>query len=72
MEPTEGRTADDLPLIGPAVDGRAFTSYSPTCTRCAAYSVRETGATGWFPRAEMSGLPLHSGIQRWLDEPASG
>ena len=34
-----------------------------------AYSVRETDATGWFTRAEMSGLPLHSGIQRWLDEP---
>ena len=37
-----------------------------------AYSVRETDATGWFTRAEMSGLPPHSGIQRWLDEPPSG
>ena len=33
-----------------------------------AYSVLETDATGWFTAQEMRNLPLHSGVQRWLDE----
>ena len=33
-----------------------------------AYSVLETDATGWFTTQEMRNLPLHSGVERWLDE----
>lgn len=37
-----------------------------------AYSVLETDATGWFTTQEMRNLPLHSGVQRWLDELGTG
>jgi 8-oxo-dGTP diphosphatase len=33
-----------------------------------AYSVRETDATGWFTRDEMSSLTLHPGLRKSLDE----
>jgi ADP-ribose pyrophosphatase YjhB (NUDIX family) len=36
-----------------------------------AYSVRATDATGWFTRNEMRNLPLHSGLQRWLNQAAA-
>jgi 8-oxo-dGTP diphosphatase len=36
-----------------------------------AYSVLETDATGWFTRKEMRNLPLHSGLQRLLDQAAA-
>jgi 8-oxo-dGTP pyrophosphatase MutT (NUDIX family) len=32
-----------------------------------AFCGQETDATGWFTREEMRHLPLHPGIQRWLD-----
>ena len=32
----------------------------------AAYCVRETEATGWFTREEMSGLSLHPEFRKWL------
>jgi len=36
-----------------------------------AFSVRETDATGWFTRAEMSTLFLHPGLRQWLEEHGS-
>jgi len=32
-----------------------------------AFCGQETDATGWFTREEIRSLPLHPGIQRWLD-----
>jgi hypothetical protein len=33
-----------------------------------AYSVLETGATGWFTTQKTRTLPLHSGVLHWLDD----
>ncbi|MGH3406204.1 MAG: NUDIX domain-containing protein [Streptosporangiaceae bacterium] len=35
-----------------------------------AYAASETEATGWFTLAEMDGLPLHPGFQKWVEENA--
>jgi len=33
-----------------------------------AYCLSETDATGWFPAAALSNLPLHPGLRQWFDE----
>jgi 8-oxo-dGTP diphosphatase len=36
--------------------------------RFEAFCGQETDATGWFTREQMRSLPLHPGIQLWLDQ----